>query len=300
MTARGDGGAAVAGGQTMIGRIRRVLLKHPRQAFGDAERVATQWRALRYPEPPDLGRASEEYDGFVEILQGAGAETLFLPSDDATGLDSIYVCDAAITTDRGLVLCNMGKAARRAEPEALGRFGAAAGIPILGRITGEGRLEGGDVVWIDERTLAVGQGYRSNAEGARQLRALLGGLADEVVSVPLPHWKGPEDVLHLMALLSPIDRDLALVHRSLLPVPFLDRLRARGIALLDVPEEEFATLGCNVLALAPRVCLALAGNPGTRALLERAGARVLTYRGREISLKGSGGPTCLARPLRRE
>jgi N-dimethylarginine dimethylaminohydrolase len=284
----------------MVGRIRRVLVKHPRQAFVDATRIDSQWRALRFLGPPDLGRAIAEFDALVEILGRAGAEVLFLPRDDTTGLDSIYVCDAAITTDRGLVLAGMGKEGRRAEPEALGRFCRDAGLPVAGRIAGGGRLEGGDAVWIDARTLAVGQGHRSDAEGVRQLRVLLGDLVDGIVPVPLPHWKGRDDVLHLMSLLSPIDRDLLLVHRRLLPVPFLDLLRERGFTLLDVPEDEYERMGGNVLALAPRLCLALEGNPRTRAALERAGAGVLTYSGREISLKGSGGPTCLVRTLLRE
>jgi N-dimethylarginine dimethylaminohydrolase len=154
------------------------------------------------------------------------------------------------------------------------------------------------VVWIDEKTMIVGRGYRTNAEGIRQVRALLG--ADiEVVDVPLPHWRGPGDVMHLMSLLSPVDHDLAVVYSRLLPVPFREWLLARGFSLVEVPDEEFDTMGTNVLALSPRQCVMLAGNPRTRAALERAGCEVLEYRGDEISLKGAGGPTCLTRPLAR-
>jgi N-dimethylarginine dimethylaminohydrolase len=146
----------------------------------------------------------------------------------------------------------------------------------------------------------VGQGYRSNAQGIRQLRDLLGDLVDEVVPVPLPHWDGPDDVLHLMSLVSPLDRDLVLVYPRLLPVPFLQWLEKRGTSLLEVPEAEYDTMACNVLAFAPRRCIMLAGNPRTRRLLEEAGVDVWTYEGREISFKGSGGPTCLTRPLLRD
>jgi len=158
-------------------------------------------------------------------------------------------------------------------------------------------MEGGDVAWINERNVAVGLGYRTNAEGIRQLRSLLGSEVDRVVPVPLPHWHGPGDVFHLMSMFSPVDRDLAVVYSRLLPVPFRQLLLKHGCELVEVPDEEFESMGCNVLAVGPRRCVALEGNPITRPRLEAAGAEVHTYRGREISTKGGGGPTCLTRPL---
>jgi len=156
------------------------------------------------------------------------------------------------------------------------------------------------VLWLDRRTIAVGRGYRTNDEGILQLRRLLGHAIDELITVPLPHWRGESDVMHLMSLVSPVDADLAVVYSRLLPVPFRDWLVARGMTLVETPDEEFESMGTNVLALAPRQCLMLAGNPRTRAALERAGATVVEYDGSEISVKGAGGPTCLTRPLRRE
>ena len=153
------------------------------------------------------------------------------------------------------------------------------------------------MAWIDERTLAVGRGYRTNGEGIRQLRSLLGSAVDRVVPVPLPHWRGPGDVFHLMSMFSPVDRDLAVVYSPLLPVPFRQLLLKHGYELVEVPDAEFESMGCNVLAVSPRRCVALEGNPVTRRRLEAAGAEVHTYRGREISAKGGGGPTCLTRPL---
>ncbi len=293
------------GGQSEVGRIRRVLLKHPREAFVDRGRIEAQWRRLGYTGPPDLERAADEYERFAAQLRNRGIEVVLLPRDDATGLDSIYARDAAVVSNRGMILCSMGKPARCGEPAAMERFLTEAGIPVLGRIGGGGTedgalLEGGDVIWLDEHTLAVGQGYRTNAAGLHRLRVLLGAEVEEVLPVPLPHWNGPGDVLHLMSLVSPIDRDVALVHSRLLPAPFRQWLVRRGVTLLEVPVEEYAGMACNVLALAPRACLMLAGNPKTRRLLESAGVEVWTYSGAEISLKGAGGPTCLTRPLLRE
>jgi N-dimethylarginine dimethylaminohydrolase len=170
---------------------------------------------------------------------------------------------------------------------------------VVGEITDSGCVEGGDVVWLDDHTIAVGHGYRTNDAGILQLRGILDDVIDELIVVPLPHWRGPGDVLHLMSLVSPVDRNLAVVYSPLLPVGFRQRLLSHGCELVEVPDEEFETMGTNVLALGPRDCLMLAGNPRTRDALERAGARVREYAGQEISVKGAGGPTCLTRPLAR-
>jgi N-dimethylarginine dimethylaminohydrolase len=275
-----------------------VAVKHPRDAFIDQQTIASQWQELRFTAAPDLDRASREHDLFVEALSAAGAEVHLLPRDATTTLDSIYVRDASIVSERGLILCRMGKSQRVEEPTAQEQAALSGHMPvtICGRIEPPGRLEGGDVVWLDGRTLVVGRGYRTNADGIRQLRAILGNRV-EVIEVPLPHWQGHQDVMHLMSLISPVDHGLAVVYSRLLPVPFREWLLDRGIHLVEVPDEEFDSMGTNVLALAPRRCLMLAGNPRTRAALERAGADVVEYEGIEISVKGAGGPTCLTRPL---
>jgi len=286
------------GAQSEIGPIHRLLLKHPREAWLGQGNIRKKWRALGYTEEPDLAKACGEYDLFVGHLRRFVPEIQFLPADARTGLDSIYVRDAACVAGRGIVLCRMGKALRAGEPEAVGEFCEKAGWPVLGAIHEPGTLEGGDVVWLDGKTAAVGHGYRTNAEGIRQFRRLLAPDGCEVIEVPLPHWDGPDDVLHLMSLLSPVDERKLLVYSRLLPVPFRKRLLETGFTLLEVPEAEYATMAANVLALAPGRCLALSGNPRTAEVLEKAGVEVLTYKGAEISAKGAGGPTCLTRPLR--
>lgn len=276
------------------GPLRRVALRHPREAY--AGPAAADWRELNHAAPPDSARAAADFDRFAAILARAGAAVDYLPGGPGLGLDSIYVRDAAVLAPGGVILCNMGKAARAAEPAATGAALRALGLPVAGAIAGAGRLEGGDVVWFDARTCAVGRGHRTNAEGIAQLAALLGPDV-RVIAVPLPHHTGPGDVFHLMSIISPLDADLALVHSPLMPVPFRDWLLARGMTLVEVAPAELDTLGCNVLALGPRRCLMAEGNPRTRARLEAAGCEVVTYDGAEISLKGAGGPTCLTRPL---
>lgn len=285
--------------QSETGRIRRLLLKSPAAAFADEATIAAQWRALDYPAAPDFGRAVAEFAAFAELLEGQGARIDFLPPAPDTGLDSIYVRDASIVCDAGAILCRMGKPARRGEPAACAASYQGLDVPVLGAIAAPGTLEGGDVVWLDERTLVVGRGYRTNDAGIEQLRALL-PQDIRVVVVPLPHWRGTADVFHLMSMLSPIDENLLLVYSPLLPVPFRELLLERGFALVEVPPEEFDSMGCNVLALGGRRCLALAGNPLTCKRLEAAGVEVLVYDGEEISRKGCGGPTCLTRPIERQ
>jgi len=278
--------------------LTHVLMKHPREAFVDERTIAAQWQDLRFSAPPDLGRAIDEADRLVELLRAAGADVHLLPRDDRTTLDSIYVRDASIAVPAGMALCCMGKPQRATEPAAQERTLRELGLPLAGHFEPPARLEGGDLVWLDPGTVVVGLGYRTSAEGIARLRALVGAEVD-VVEVPLPHWRGAEDVMHLMSLVSPVDRDLAVVYSPLLPVPFREYLRTRA-RLVEVPHEEFESMGANVLALGPRRGLMLAGNPATRRALEAAGCEVLTYEGTEISVKGAGGPTCLTRPLARQ
>jgi len=284
-------------GLTEHGRLGRVIVRHPRDAFVSRESIARQWQALGFTAPPDLDRAIDEYERFLEHLRSATADVHALDRDPAAGLDSIYTRDAAVICDRGLILCSMGKAAREGEPGLMGAASRMWGVPVAGAIEPPGRLEGGDLVWLDARTVVVGRGYRTNDEGIRQLRRLLGDSIDELITVPLVHWRGPGDVFHLMSFLSPIDVDLAVVYSPLMPVAFREWLLGRGVQLVEVPDEEFDSMGANVLALSPRRCLALDGNPVTRRRLEAAGSEVAVYPGAEISRKGGGGPTCLTRPL---
>ena len=283
------------GCQSMVAPLRRVLVRRPDEAFGDAD--PARWH---YTARPDLEEAQREHDALVELLRGVGAEVIEHSEPQPDRADAIFVFDPALITDRGAIPLRMGKALRRGEEDALGRRLREIGVPLLPALQGEATAEGGDLLWLDRRTLAAGLGFRTNAEGIRQLRVILGVLGVEIVPVELPYFGGPEACLHLLSLISLVDHDLAVVYPSLLAVSFWRLLRDRGIRLIEVPEEEFPTQGPNVLALAPRKVVMLEGNPVTRRRLEEAGCEVLTYRGREISLKAEGGPTCLTRPIWRE
>ena len=282
------------------GKLKSVFIKKAAAAFIDEAHVSKHWEALNYLGKPVIEKALEEYEAFEKILKDNGAEVLYFPQEDSVNMDSIYCRDAAIATSKGMIICNMGKAGRVNEPVVQQHAFEANGIPVLGMITAPGTLEGGDVAWLDEKTLAVGHTYRTNEEGIRQLTAFVSPLGVTVISVPMPHYKGPSDVFHLMSVLSPVDSNLAVVYSPLIPIVFRNELIARGYELVEVPDAEFDSMGCNVLALSPRVCLMVKGNPITKDRLEKAGCKVIEYEGEEISVKGGGGPTCLTRPLMRD
>jgi len=281
----------------MVGPLRRVIIKRPRQAFRDKVTIEAQWKALNYTDRPDLAAAEKEFDAFIRILEGSGAEVLNLPEDDRTGLDSLYTQDPFIITDAGAVIFQTGKIARRGEGPAAGDALKTWGIPIVGAIGGTATAEGGDLLWLDHDTLAAGRGFRTNAAGVAALKKLLGPLGVQVIEFHLPYWSGPGDVLHLQSFISLLDKNLAVVYKRLLPVPLYEILRERKIELIEIREEEFPTQGCNVLALAPRHVVMLERNPQTKKALGAAGCVVQVIKGDEIAFKGSGGPTCLTRPL---
>ena len=273
-----------------------MLVKRPHEAYIDQAHIAAQWRDLSYLGETDFDVAADQHAQLVNLLGQFGAEVVSAPQAAGTGLDSVYTHDPITICNKGLIICNMGKAQRRGEPEAAVQFLTNMGVPIAGRIEGSGTLEGGDMFWLDEQTVCVGESYRTNAEGIAQLKTILGGEV-EVIGAPLPHWTGPTDCLHLMSNISLLDKDLAVVYSRLLTVPFRQMLIRRGIQLVEVPDEEYDSMGCNVLAVSPRKAIAVAGNPVTQQRMEAAGVKVWTYAGSDISVKGSGGPTCLTRPF---
>jgi dimethylargininase len=276
--------------QSMTAPLRRVLVRAPR-----AEDLHG-WETCGWRAEPDAAAIAREHEAFCALLEEAGAEVLFAQSGADGNPDAIYTYDPALVSEEGALLLNPGKEIRRTEPAALGEDLERAGIPIAGRLSGNEWAEGGDCCWLDERTLLVGRGYRTNDEGISALRVLLPGV--EVLVFDLPHWHGRDEVMHLLSLLSPLAPDLVVAYPPLLPVRLAQLLEERGIDIVPVPDEEFDSMGTNVLALSPRIALAVDGNPQTRRRLEEDGVEVLVYEGKELS-KGDGGPTCLTRPILR-
>ena len=275
------------GVRSMSAPLRRVLLRRP-ALTGDF--AGADWR------PPDAGLLARQHEAFGQLLTDLGCEVEVAPAADGL-VDATYVRDPGLVTGAGAVLFQMAKPARAGEPPLLGAALTAAGVPVAGRLAGAARADGGDFIWLDERTMLAGRSYRTNAEGLRQVSQILAAEGAGLEAVDLPHDRGPGHVLHLMSLISPVASDLAVVYPPLAPVALMETLAERGVQVVTVPAEEYETMGCNVLAVEPRRVVMLNGNPRTHAGLEEAGCEVHGYDGSEISLKGDGGPTCLTAPI---
>jgi dimethylargininase len=283
------------GSQSMVAPLHTVLVKRPEQAFAVSDPIA--WH---YTGRPDVKIAQQEHDALVALLRQGGAEVVYHEEPQPDHADAIFAFDPALVTDHGAIILSMGKSLRRGEEAAMARRFEKLGIPVLYTLHGDARAEGGDLLWVDHYTLAVGLGFRTNQEGLRQLRDALSGIGVKVIPVELPYYTGPVACLHLLSLISIVDENTAVVYPPLIVVPFWQELQRRNFNLIVIPVEEFPTMATNVLALAPRKCLMLEGNPITKHLLEEAGCEVMTYKGNEISLKAEGGPTCLTRPILRD
>ena len=279
------------GAQSMVAPLREVLVKAPGPAFGRA----FEDPAVGFLRPVDLDRARREHGGLVAALEGLGVRVHHLgtETDDP---DLVYVFDPLLVANGGVIPLRPGKANRAGEPAVLEAWSSARGIPTLGRIEAPGTVEGGDTCWLRPDLLCIGRSFRTNDDGARQLAALVGG---DVRVFDVPCWRGPAELVHLLSVLSPVADDVAVVFLPLLPVGLYALLRDLGVRLVEVPEAEYPSLGCNVLAVRPGVVVVADGNPATRRGLEAAGCEVHAIPLDEVGQNGSGGLTCLTRPILR-
>lgn len=285
------------GSQSMAGPLRRVLMRSARGAMRGAD--PARWH---YGPSFDAGKAAAQHEAFTRLVAASGAAVEWLDDADDGLADSVFTHDPSLMTDAGAVILSMGKRLREPEPALHEATYKRLGIPILGRIGGAGQVEGGDCVWLDRETLVVGRGVRTNQDGIQQLANILGPIGVTVYGFDLPLWQGEDACLHLMSVISPLADDLALVHSPLLPAPFWQMLRARGIRLVEGDRQEFAAshgLSLNVLPTAPREVIMVAGFPRTKAAMEAAGCRVETFEADALCIACEGGPTCLTRPILR-
>ena len=278
--------------------LKRVIMRAP----GDSLRQAKA-EAWHYGAGLDGNRAIEQFGVFADLVASCGAEIIWI-EDSGDGLaDAMFTHDPSLVTDKGAVIFRMGKPGRMAEPDLHASAYDAAGIPVLGRIEAPGSVEGGDCVWVDKTTLAVGRGVRTNQAGIEQLGNILAPLGVSVLGFDLPLGNGADVCLHLMSVISPLDEKLALVYAPMLPVAFWQLLKERGYTLVEAPDDEFAAsngLNLNVLALTPGEVVMVDGFPKTRALMEQAGCKVTAFNADALCIPCEGGPTCLTRPVWRE
>lgn len=279
------------GAQSMTAPLLEVMVKRPGAAFA----AAFDDPAVGFLRPVDLDAARREHDGLFETLERLGSKVHVLDVETADP-DLVYVFDPLLVVDGGAIPLRPGKPNRAGEPAVVEAWTRSMGIPTLGRIEGPGTVEGGDTFWLRPDLFCIGRTLRTNDAGARQLASLVGG---DVRIFDVPYWKGPAELVHLMSVISPVADDAAVVFLPLLPAGLYELLRDLGIRLIEVPEEEYPTLGCNVLAVRPGVVVCADGNPATRRGMEAAGIEVHAVPLREVGENGSGGVTCLTRPVLR-
>ena len=283
------------GGQSMVAPLKRVVVRRPATSAGGDEAAI-----FNYPHQPDDAKALAEHQAFIDILTENGTEVLIGDPGPAGMHDAIFVYDTSFVTDEGVILLRPGKEVRRGEVALAAELWDELEVPILGAIEEPGTVEGGDLLWIDSTTVAVGLGYRTNEAGIDQLEIFLRTVGVDVIRTQLPYWTGPADCLHLLSLLSPVASRVAVANLKLMAVAFVEELLIRGWSFIEIPDEEFATQATNVLALSPGKLLMLKDNPITIQRLRDAGYEVLTYTGDELSHNRAGGPTCLTNPMLRD
>jgi arginine deiminase len=285
------------GCQSMTQKIEKIVLKHPKHAFLSQENLEKTWKAFNYLEQPDYAKVLEEYKIFEDIILENVEDVLYLPESSEVGLDSIYTHDSVKITKEGSIFFNTGKVLRRNEANEMKKLLENNGIPTLGKIESPGKMEGGDILWIDEKTVAIGLGYRTNLEGINQFKALTKDFIEKYIIVPMPHGEGEAACLHLMSVISLISEKLAVVYSKYMPIFFREVLLNSGIVLIEVDDMEYDYLGSNVLALSPNKCVVMEGNPKIEQALKDKGCEVYTYPGHNLSYFGTGGPTCLTCPI---
>ena len=286
-------------GHSMVGAIERVMVCSPRSAGWNQPQQAARWQDLGFHHAPNFATAQSQHDALCHELKSAGAEVIELPPAPDLSLDAVYTHDASLATDFGLIMMHPGKPNRVPEGPRHASFFETLDIPTLGAITAPATTEAGDILWLDSKTMLIGHGYRTNAEGIRQMWHLLAPKGIAVLPAPLPYGPGPSACLHLMSLISLLDDHTALVDLPWLAVETVELLKSRGFKFIEIDPSERDTLACNVLALGNNRLLAIEENLKTNARLRQAGFDLRFFPGSELCINGSGGPTCLTRPLLR-
>jgi dimethylargininase len=282
------------GVNSMVAPLKRVLVKRPDKHF-----AVSDFGRWHYTSAPKLELAQHHHDTFTNILRQHGAEVIYHDEEQAGRADAIFVYDPVFVTPHGSMILQVGKPLRTGEEEPLARKLESVGVPILGKLTGDARAEGGDMFWLDETMLAIGLGFRTNAEGVKQIQEILQPFGINVMTTELPYGDGPAACLHLMSLISLVDTDLAVVYPKFIGTAFWQELERRNFRVIEVSDKEFVTQATNVLTLAPRKVIMPENNPETKAGLESLGCEVFTYPCSELTFKAEGGPTCLTRPVLR-
>ncbi|MCD6359241.1 MAG: amidinotransferase [Armatimonadetes bacterium] len=245
---------------------------------------------------PDTELASTQYDAIAEAYTANGAKVHYVDPPAVPTPNQMFVADLMFMTPEGAILARPASTVRAGEERWVARRLAELGIPILACIRGKGVFEGADAAWINENTVMVATGHRTNHEALRQLTALFNEMNVELVHVGLPYGS-----MHLMDTLRIVDKDLALCWPGRVPYDAVAELRDRGFSVYFIPDLAEATQGMplNFVTLAPRRILMPGGNPVTEAFYRELGIDYTTVTINEL-IKAAGAIGCLSGILERE
>jgi len=288
------------GAQNMVSHLKKVLMKKPQNFMSKVD--SQKWN---YTFPLDQEILYENYNEFYKIIKNSGAEIvdLKLRNEKEELCDSIFTHDPSLVLNDGAIILNMGKNLRKKEAEEHINFYNEEKIPIIGKVINNGTIEGGDCLWINKKTLLVGESYRTNKIGIDQLGNIVNKHDIKLIPIKLPKYNNENSCFHLMSLISMLDEDLAIGYLKLLPLDLINLLNNNNIKIIEIPEDEYfksKTLAVNVLTLSPRNLVAMKGYPKTIDLLREYGCKINLFSGGELCIKAEGGPTCLTRPIWRE
>ena len=291
-------GKTVFGVSSMTSKLATVGMLKPMKALKNAD--PNKWN---YGNSFDPNKIDRNYSSFTKILTDLDVKILWMTCENNEIADSIFTYDASFMTSKGAILLSPGKPLRKGEEKIHEAFYKKNNIPIIGKLSGSAIAEGGDMFWLDNETLVIGKGFRTNQQGIDQIKGVMNTYNVKVVPFDLPFFRGPESCLHMMSLISLVDEKKALIYNSLLPIGLVQLLEKKGYNLIKAPEDEFISsegLNINVLAIKPGECVMISGFPKTKKALERSGVNVHTFEGNSLCIGCEGGPTCLTRPILRE
>jgi dimethylargininase len=285
------------GVSSMTSALRRVALSKPGVALLEAD--AAVWN---YGPTFDRHKVLAQHKTFSDLLVGHGVDIVWMDEDNPKIADAVFSYDASLMTPAGAILMNPGKSLRQGEQALHQAFYQRQNIPVIGEITGDATAEAGDTLWLDNNTLAMGRGFRTNQSGIDQMTEILADQGITVHAFDVPYYHGAAACLHLMSLVSLVDTKTAAICETLFPVSLYQLMQAMGYNFISLPYDEYqasGTLSGNILTVAPGESIMIDGFPETRNALEAAGINLQVFDGDALCIGCEGGPTCLTRPILR-
>jgi N-dimethylarginine dimethylaminohydrolase len=257
-------------------------------AFPDPARILH----LRPIDHPALTR---EYAAIISAFEAQGITVSLIDpaptdADPWCRYNMMYCRDLFFMTPQGAIVSNMANCVRAGEPFYAARTLAALGIPVLHSVTGEGRFEGADALWLRDDLVLVGVGNRTNQDGYRQIREVLAGQGVACVALP----SSQVTTQHLLGSVQIVDRELALVRHQIIAPEVVSFLEEQHFNVARIPEnrEIRERQAMNIVTVAPRTVFMTAGCPEMKELYLQLGLAIAAELELTQLINGAGGLAC--------